>query len=91
MSTLQSTPYFLGLCRFSLTLIHGPSLLFPLAEILCPQLFDPTNGSVAVDSQEIGSVAFYECNSGFLLFGDGIRTCKEDGQWSGLEPYCQGN
>ena len=39
---------------------------------------------------EFGSVATYTCNTGFVLTGDGMRTCEATGMWSGKEPKCAG-
>ena len=36
------------------------------------------------------SLAFYSCNAGFRLSGNvNVRTCLENGQWSGIPPTCE--
>ncbi len=60
------------------------------AVITCPPLTDPTNGQVTVTSRVFGSIATYDCDSGFILVGETSRTCLETGQWSGAEPQCEG-
>ena len=34
-------------------------------------------------------VASYTCHEGATLVGSEIRTCQEDGSWSGEEPSCR--
>ena len=64
---------------------------FAVAVILCDQLPEPANGSLALSNRTIfGSVAEYSCNDGFLLEGDTTtRLCTSDG-WTGSEPTCRG-
>lgn len=56
--------------------------------VTCGYLFQPYNGKVEWNSQSVGSVATYTCNTGFTLAGSGERTCQQDGEWSGVKPYC---
>ena len=53
------------------------------------------NGVITYDIEEtprpIGTDATYECNPGFVLVGQEIRTCVEDsgmGVFNGSEPVC---
>ena len=71
---------------------HGNVLLhFSLPPgVSCGTLVDPTDGNVNVKGLEFGSTATYTCNSGFVLFGKGIRTCLESGVWNGQAPECRG-
>ena len=39
-------------------------------------------------TEGIGSVARYECNEGFALYGTPARTCLYNGSWSGSIPEC---
>ncbi len=57
--------------------------------VSCPELTNPANGRVTVTGLEPFSTATYICDSGFVLFGDDIRTCSEEGVWSKDEPTCQ--
>ena len=52
----------------------------------CPELTNPTNGFVAFTMSRI---AIYICNSGYQLVGSNSRTCQDNRQWSGIEPYCE--
>ena len=58
--------------------------------VRCPDLPDPVDGSVELRSgTEVGSIAVYSCNEGFVLFGGfSIRQCGSDGMWSGKAPVC---
>ncbi len=56
----------------------------------------PTNGkpidynmAQIMSSRPVGTVATYNCTSGYTLSGDTTRTCGSDGQWSGNDPTCQ--
>ena len=50
---------------------------------------NPVNGSVRLDGGTvIGAMAFYNCQTGFRLVGDGLRVCGSNGVWSGEEPIC---
>ena len=50
---------------------------------------NPMNGSVRLDGGTvIGAMAFYNCQTGFRLVGDGLRVCGSNGLWSGEEPIC---
>ncbi len=60
--------------------------------VFCDQLFDPANGNVDLTGVTEGSTATYTCDQRFeIIFGDKLRTCQSDGQWSGDEPICEGN
>ena len=37
-----------------------------------------------------GDRAEYQCDPGYNLTGNAIRVCRENGLWSGSEPYCRG-
>ena len=41
------------------------------------------------DVIEYGTVVTYTCNIGYVLTGgDALRTCSDEGEWSGGEPTC---
>ena len=56
----------------------------------CGNLNDPSNGQVTLTGTTVGSLATYQCNSGFSLVGNMERTCQDDGSWSGTDPICDG-
>lgn len=65
------------------------SVLLSFIEITCPSLTDPIQGHVTTTSGgKIGSRAEYTCNKGYLLQGEPVRICNEEGYWTGEEPYC---
>ena len=66
-------------------------LLDPLSSAIdCGDLDDPSNGQVTLTGTTLGSMATYECDSGFTLVGNQVRTCEDDGNWSGMDPGCAG-
>ena len=46
------------------------------------------NGLVNGTNFVYGNTVSYNCTRGFRLSGDGLRTCEENGQWSGYPPEC---
>lgn len=57
--------------------------------INCGTLANIENGQVDVRGTTIGSIARYSCFFGFLLAGNPVRTCRNDGTWSGSAPFCR--
>ena len=55
---------------------------------LCPDLDDPSNGTVSLSGASVGDTATYVCNSGFMLVGVSVLTCKDDGTWTSPPPVC---
>ena len=70
--------------------------------ITCPTPSDPTNGMVTFGgSTPVGGmldfnvVATYQCDTGYALVGDEMRTCTGDGSstmgaFTGEQPTCEG-
>ncbi|KAL4232577.1 hypothetical protein ACF0H5_007267 [Mactra antiquata] len=49
----------------------------------CSTLNAPTNGTVTLsDSYNVGSVAYYGCDTGYVLSNSNNKTCSASGQWS---------
>ena len=65
---------------------------------MCPDLMDPENGRVTYSPDvlalfDFGTVATYQCDSGYAISGEDTRTCEGDGRffmgtWSGVAPTC---
>ena len=60
------------------------------AEIKCPDLTDPANGDLTMNSISVGATANFSCNSGYFLVGEAVLTCGGDGTWSAEPPQCIG-
>ena len=56
---------------------------------MCPELPDPSNGTVEVSGLTVGSTASYTCDDGFKLSENMLRMCETGGVWSGSEPLCE--
>ena len=54
----------------------------------CGSLSDPANGLVTVTTTTLGSTANYSCSSTYQIVGNALRTCQDDGAWSGDVPRC---
>ncbi|XP_072038779.1 uncharacterized protein [Amphiura filiformis] len=57
--------------------------------INCGVLNSPTNGRVVVSRANVGGVAYYSCNDGYMVMGLDRRVCQGNGQWFGMAPSCQ--
>ena len=51
----------------------------------------PANGKKIGESYKVGSIVYYECNTGFRLEGPKSRLCRFDGKWTDSLPSCVGN
>ena len=61
-----------------------------LAVIDCGMLNDPSNGNVTLlNGTQFSSEATYHCDSDFVLEGNHLRICQENGTWSGTMPECK--
>jgi formylglycine-generating enzyme required for sulfatase activity len=58
------------------------------APVNCGGLTPPENGSVFAPDTTFDNVASYECDEGYDLIGDTLRSCGADGAWSGAAPTC---
>lgn len=47
------------------------------------------NGGISVAQTAFNSTALYSCNNGYLLNGPIMRTCQDNGAWSGVNPTCE--
>ena len=56
----------------------------------CPDLPDPVNGLVIITNMQPGvGFAIYICTGEFIINGDAVRNCQDDGTWSGDAPTCE--
>jgi len=49
----------------------------------------PTNGRRFGNRFNVGNKVRFECSSGFTLYGSPERTCKNDGNWTGIPASCE--
>jgi len=54
----------------------------------CPALASPAGGTVSAPMLTFGATATYTCNTGYDRAGPAMRTCQNDGTWSGAVPTC---
>ena len=59
-------------------------------EVDCGQLPTPMNGTKTGNVTIYASVMMFSCNFGHNLTGSSVRTCQQNGTWSGIEPICNG-
>ena len=57
--------------------------------VVCGSLDSPENGLITINNITLGSIATYSCNEGYNIMGNEVRTCQENGSWSGEDPVCQ--
>ena len=38
----------------------------------------------------LGTKATFTCKQYYAMVGDAVRTCQQDGSWSGIQPRCIG-
>ncbi len=65
----------------------------PTATAQCPPLPEIANGVFSYSPDitpdyDVGTMAIYLCENGFVLSGDDTRDCQSDGTFSGMEPVC---
>ena len=49
----------------------------------------PNNGKKNSSSYQYGNSIKFECNVGYTLQGSAVRTCEDNGLWTGTQPTCQ--
>lgn len=82
--------YYVNDLRMSWILMNkGPCLC--LSEKRCPSITASANGAITMAGDAIlGNIATFKCNAGYQLVGSQKRVCAADGQWSGVQPTCNG-
>ncbi len=69
--------------------------LLCLTAVMCPEVFDPTNGLITYSISDATAMATYSCDFGYgLSSGDTMRICTgaagSVGEWTGTAPTCEG-
>ena len=65
------------------------TVLFSLTERSCGNPGVPNNGKKNSSSYQYGNSIKFECNVGYTLQGSAVRTCEDNGLWTGTQPTCQ--
>uniref|UniRef100_A0A8B9YH28 Inactive serine protease PAMR1 n=1 Tax=Bos mutus grunniens TaxID=30521 RepID=A0A8B9YH28_BOSMU len=91
---LDSTGSYKCACLAGYTGKHCENLL---EERNCSDPGDPVNGYKKITGgpglihghyAKIGTVLTFFCNSSYVLSGNEMRTCQQNGEWSGKQPIC---
>ena len=56
----------------------------------CGAISAPLNGTKRGEQTTYPSKVIFTCDDGFNLRGSNVRQCRSDGEWSGVETFCQG-
>lgn len=65
------------------------TVLFSLTARSCGNPGVPNNGKKNSSSYQYGNSIKFECNVGYTLQGSAVRTCEDNGLWTGTQPTCQ--
>lgn len=72
-------------------ILMSRGLCLCLSEKRCPSIAASANGALTMAGDAIlGNIATFKCNAGYQLVGSQKRVCAADGQWSGVQPTCNG-
>ncbi len=65
-------------------------VFFCFSAVDCGPLGNPADGLVVILSTTttFGSIAIYNCTSGYNLTGEATRVCQADGVWNSSDPTC---
>ena len=64
-------------------------LLMLSTEFSCGNPGVPANGKKNSSTYQYGYSIKFECNVGYTLQGSSVRTCQNNGLWTGTQPTCQ--
>ena len=56
--------------------------------VKCPDLSNPTNGNVSVETDGQTTTALFTCTAGYHIFGEAVLSCNILGDWNFTEPQC---
>ena len=63
-------------------------MFYIILEIRCPRIKNLPNGTVTLLGKTVGSIVYFSCNNGYILFGPTSRSCNNLGSWTGITPSC---
>ncbi|XP_016403949.1 sushi, von Willebrand factor type A, EGF and pentraxin domain-containing protein 1-like isoform X2 [Sinocyclocheilus rhinocerous] len=67
---------------------HWTALNLKCQKKKCNALGDVENGQYIREGQSFGDKAIATCNKGYVLRGERVRMCMQNG-WSGMDPICE--
>lgn len=71
--------------------ISSINFIIPCLAITCADPGTPQHGSRSgSETFKYGSKVSYRCNKGYIIFGSYERSCRDEGEWTGVQPYCVG-
>ena len=56
----------------------------------CGALTVPQNGSLVQNQTTYTSIAYVQCDEGFIQRGSTVRVCQANRTWSGNDTVCEG-
>ena len=72
------------------TTVRRLTQVYSFAEIQCPPLKTPQNGTVSNMNVVVETIVAFSCENGYELKGRPLLLCQESGTWNGMEPICTG-
>ncbi|XP_047481240.1 LOW QUALITY PROTEIN: sushi, von Willebrand factor type A, EGF and pentraxin domain-containing protein 1-like [Penaeus chinensis] len=57
--------------------------------VICPIPIQIPQGSITGSNYTFGNTITYTCEEGHELVGESVRTCQENKEWNGTEPFCK--
>ena len=63
-------------------------ILFSLSLVSCESLSTPSGSSVQLSTDGVNTVAIFSCDTGHVMNGESVLTCRSDGTWNLETPSC---
>ncbi len=84
---------YVPLGSFNLKLDFKKYCLFSCCDFVlpgssCKEIESPYNGKLSTPAVAVGTKVTVSCSEGYLVEGQAILQCKDDGQWSHVVPKC---
>lgn len=65
--------------------------MFTISDVQCEPLSPPENGKSVFSDRNFkaGEILKFVCNHGYMMQGNPVVACQDDGIWSGPPPKCK--